>query len=107
MVAYILTFISGGIISVTLLLLHQHSVKRAVDAEITKARGRFNALSDENDRLRGQINALNRDRADSSGYRRGVEDGYKRGKNVHQWEILENTLNGDGKRSVQIGGGPK
>lgn len=104
MLTYILTFIAGGIVFTALLLLHQHSVKRAVEAEMQKARGRFNSLSDENDRLRGQINALTRDRADSNGYKRGVEDGFQRGKNMLPFERLENTLSGDGRRNVRVGG---
>lgn len=107
MMTYILTFFAGMTVGVTTLLLHQYSVKRAVNAEMQKARNRYNMISDENDRLRGRINELTRDRTNSSSYRQGLEDGVKRGKDMQKWEVLESTLSGNGKRTVQVGGAAK
>lgn len=103
MVTYIATFIGGGLVFTGLLLAHQCSVRRAVISEQRRARGNYNALAEENDRLRGQVHEMRRCRENNESYWKGMEMGVKKGKSVSQLEVLEGTLSGDGTRSVQIG----
>ena len=74
MLTYILTFISGGVVFVSLLLWHQYSVKRATERlrEEYHTRRENARLRAENEELRGIVDARERcdearDAARSSG----------------------------------------
>lgn len=103
MTAYIITFIVGMLLGAGTVLTHQNLVKRAVAKEQNRARRSYNAMAEENDALRGQINELLRCQDSRDSYRQGVEDGKRKGQNMSHLEVLQGTLEGNGRRSLKVG----
>lgn len=109
MLAYILTFLSGGIVFVSLLLLHQYSVRRATAKlqEEYRTRRENSRLRAENEELRSIVDARERCDEARDARERGKILGMQERRNQSAYEKFARAVNPDGQRKVQVGGGGK
>lgn len=107
MVGYVLVGLISSTVSVSLLLLHQYSVKRAVQAEQIKAKREASLLRAENARLEENYRALEFSAETARARAAGKLVGIQEGRNMNQAEKLVRELQGNqGRRNVQVGSKP-
>lgn len=104
MFGYLAAYAGGIVTGVGLLLAHQYSVKRAVKIEQVRAKREADKLRSENVRLREDCQAYELSAETARARAAGKVIGIKEGRNMSQAETLVRELDGNGKRSVQIGG---
>lgn len=108
MIAVIAAYLGGIATGVTLLLLHQRSVRRAVQFEQARSKREADKLRGHIDRLQEDCRALELSAETARARAAGKVVGIQEGRNMSQAEKLMRELEGEeGRRRVQMGGVPK
>lgn len=108
MIATIAAYLGGIVTGVALLLLHQRSVRRAVQLEQARSKREADKLRGHIDRLQEDCRALELSAETARARAAGKIVGIQEGRNMSQAEILVRELEGkDGQHTVKVGGGAK
>lgn len=101
----ILAFLIGAVCGIICLLWHQRSVQQATRAAERKADIEKNRLSRECDRLREDLDAMQRCMDSRDSYRQGKQDGERQQQCKDNVTRLSESLERGGRGTIYVPGG--